>query len=172
MSDEEPFMSSDGSDSEGSLAEFILGSEDEEGEVVNLPDDDPENEAVALAQELSPEERALMEEKTSSGPRRSRRARKAPVRYVDDKYAELMLTKGGAADLEEVLAPSSDEEAAESDGDFEASDDELSTDDEEADEDEEDQSSSKRSRDEQEERADDDEPASKQRRTDATVAEE
>ena len=116
-------MSSDGSDSEGSLAEFILGSEDEEGGEVPAVDEEPENEAQTLAQELTPEERALMAQKQEEGaPRRSRRARKAPVRYVDDKYAELMLTKGGAADLDDVMAPSSDEEepAAESDDDFQA----------------------------------------------------
>lgn len=32
----------------------------------------------------------LEESKDNSGPRRSRRERKAPVRYVDDKYAKLM----------------------------------------------------------------------------------
>ena len=138
MSDEEPFMSSDGSDSEGSLAEFILGSEDEE--VLPAVDEEPENEAEALTQELTPEERALMEEKREEGaPRRSRRARKAPVRYVDDKYAELMLTKGGAADLDDVMAPSSDDEepAAESDDDFQADGSESDDESEEEEEEEE-----------------------------------
>lgn len=123
MADDEPFMSSDGNDSEGSLVEFIMESGDEE-ELEPAIDNEPEDEAQALAQELTAEERALMEEKQEEGaPRRSRRTRKAVVRYVDDKYAELMLTRGGAADLDDVMAPSSDEEPAEeSDDDFEASD--------------------------------------------------
>lgn len=117
-------MSSDGEDSEGSLCEFILGSEDDEELPEPAVNNEPEDEAQALAQELTAEERALMEEKREEGaPRRSRRTRKAVVRYVDDKYAELMLTRGGAADLDDVMAPSSDDEpAAESDEDFEASD--------------------------------------------------
>ena len=125
MADDEPFMSSDGSDTDGSLAEFIQDSDDggaDDG-VEPAIDDNPEDEAQTLAQELTPEERALMEQKTEEGqPRRSRRARKAPVRYVDDKYAELMLTRGGAADLDDVMAPSSDEELPDdgSDDDFEA----------------------------------------------------
>lgn len=116
-------MSSDGEDSDGSLCEFILGSEDEEELPEPAVDNEPEDEAQALAQELTAEERALMEQKREEGaPRRSRRTRKAVVRYVDDKYAELMLTRGGAADLDDVMAPSSDDEpAAESDEDFEAS---------------------------------------------------
>ena len=116
-------MSSDGEDSDGSLCEFILGSEDEEELPEPTVDNEPEDEAQALAQELTAEERALMEQKREEGaPRRSRRTRKAVVRYVDDKYAELMLTRGGAADLDDVMAPSSDDEpAAESDEDFEAS---------------------------------------------------
>lgn len=137
MSDE-PFMSSDGEDSDGSLCEFILGSEDEEELPEPAVDNEPEDEAQALAQELTAEERALMEQKREEGaPRRSRRTRKAVVRYVDDKYAELMLTRGGAADLDDVMAPSSDDEpAAESDEDFEAGDD-VSDDESEAEADEE-----------------------------------
>jgi len=135
MSDE-PFMSSDGEDSDGSLCEFIMGSEDEGEEPEPAVNNEPEDEACALAQELTAEERALMEEKQEEGaPRRSRRARKAVVRYVDDKYAELMLTRGGVADLDDVMAPSSDDEAAaESDDDFEIGDSEDESDGESEDE--------------------------------------
>ena len=67
------------------------------------------------------------------------------MRYVDDKYAELMLTKGGAADLN-VMAPSSDDEepAAESDDDFQA--DGSESDDESEEEEEEEEVGEKTSR--------------------------
>lgn len=81
--------SSDGSDSEGSLVDFILKSEDEE-EVPSGEETDNEDADAALVNEFPYDPALLQEPETTSGPRRSRRQRKAPVRYVDDKYAQLM----------------------------------------------------------------------------------
>ena len=97
MSDrEEDARSTDGSDSEGSLVDFITKTDDEEEEeeTVVLSDDD----VVDLVKEF-PFDARLLEEHDTTGPRRSRRTKKVPVRYVDPNYAKLMLDD--VSDLEE-----------------------------------------------------------------------
>ena len=87
--EEDDARSTDGSDSEGSLKDFILHSEDEEEE----EQEEKEVDASTLANELVEEfpfDKSLLEEQNTSGPRRSRRTRQAPTRYVDDRYAKLM----------------------------------------------------------------------------------
>ncbi len=81
--------SSDGSDSEGSLVDFIMKTEDEEdSEDENVESD--VNADAALVNEF-PYDPALLEEETNAtGPRRSRRQRKAPTRYVDARFNKLM----------------------------------------------------------------------------------
>ena len=88
--EEEDERSTDGSDSEGSLKDFILHSEDEEEEEEQ---EEKEMDASTLANELVkefPYDKSLLEEQNTSGPRRSRRTRQAPTRYVDDRYVKLM----------------------------------------------------------------------------------
>lgn len=79
--------SSDGSDSEGSLVDFIMKTEDEDSEDEDVESD---NDDAALVNEF-PYDPALLEEETNAtGPRRSRRQRKAPTRYVDAQFNKLM----------------------------------------------------------------------------------
>lgn len=123
MSDrEEDARSTDGSDSEGSLVEFIAKSDGEEEEAVVLSDDD----AIDLVKEF-PFDARLLEEDDATGPRRSRRTKKVPVRYVDPNYAKLMLDD--VSDLEDE-----EEEADDDDQSFRCESDEFdddSSDDEE-----------------------------------------
>ena len=134
--DEDDARSTDGSDSEGSLKEFILHSEEEEEE-----EEEIEVDASTLANELIeefPYDKSLLSEERKEGvPRRSRRARKVPTRYVDDRYAQLMYD-----DVEMDKLSDSDDEARpvnnESDDDDydeeEDSDDEFDEEDEEEEE--------------------------------------
>ena len=125
--------SSDGSDSEGSLVDFILKTDDEE-EVDSNAESDGENADLTLANEFPYDPSLLEESKDNSGPRRSRRQRKAPVRYVDDKYAQLMfddveLDKVGSGTDEDGPAVNSESE----DDDYEeGSEEESDEDDSEA----------------------------------------
>ena len=85
--------------------DFIVddGSEDDDDEVVVEYEEG--DEVDELLKGLSPEERALIEEqdrKPSGSTRRSTRKRKAPERYVDEKYLDLMLNKKGKVDLDEL----------------------------------------------------------------------
>lgn len=106
MSDrDDDARSTDGSDSEGSLVDFIIKSDDEgeEEEPVVLSDDD----VVDLVKEF-PFDARLLEEHDTTGPRRSRRTKKVPVRYVDPNYAKLMLDD--VSDLEEEEEEGQEEE--------------------------------------------------------------
>ena len=111
---EEEERSTDGSDSEGSLKDFIMGSEDEEEEE-EASEKEEEVDETTLANELVEEfpfDKSLLEESKTEGPRRSRRARKAVTRYVDDRYAQLMYD-----DVElDKLSDSEGENAAVNDG--------------------------------------------------------
>jgi len=106
--------SSDGSDSEGSLVDFILESEDEEDVPFGEGMDDEDANAM-LVNEFPYDPSLLQEARTTSGPRRSRRQRKAPVRYVDDKYVQLMyddveLDKLDESDADETTAVNAESE--------------------------------------------------------------
>ncbi len=94
LSEEE--RSTDGSDSEGSLKDF-LASEEDESSGDDLSDTEEENDDTALLKEF-PYDKALLEEASSTGPRRSRRVRKQTTHYVDERYVKLML-----ADVESDL---------------------------------------------------------------------
>lgn len=98
--------SSDGSDSEGSLVDFILKSDDD-GEISAGDESDGENADSTLVNEFPYDPSLLEESNDNSGPRRSRRQRKSPVRYVDDKYAKLMFDDVEMDKIEE----NSDEDA-------------------------------------------------------------
>ena len=126
MSDrDDDARSTDGSDSEGSLVEFIAKSDDEEEEEpVVLSDDD----AVDLVKEF-PFDARLLEERDTAGPRRSRRTKKVPVRYVDPNYAKLMLDDVSDLEEEEVEVEAEDDQSFHCDSD--ESDDDSSDDEEE-----------------------------------------
>ena len=109
--------------------DFIVADEsDEEGEEVVVEYEEGE-EVDELLKGLSPEERALLSTvgKDDVGPRRSSRKRKAPERYVDDKYLDLMLNKSGKVDLDELAELDKEDEDAiyieDSDGEFVVADD-------------------------------------------------
>ena len=97
MSDCDDVRSTDGSDSEGSLREWIARSDEEEdhsGDGLSSDDD----EVTTLVNEF-PFEKSLLEENTTDGPRRSRRNKRTPNRYVDNNYAQIMLAD--VSDFEE-----------------------------------------------------------------------
>ena len=122
MSDrDDDARSTDGSDSEGSLVDFIIKSDDEEEEEepVVLSDDD----VVDLVKEF-PFDKRLLEEHDTTGPRRSRRTKKDPTRYVDPNYAKLMLDD--VSDLEEE--EEEQEEQEEDDQSFRCDSDESESD--------------------------------------------
>lgn len=130
MSDELETRSTDGSDSEGSLCDFIAHDDNSEAEEESVVSgEEEENEGAALQKEF-PFDRNLLEERSSDGPRRSRRTRKPVTKYVDEHYAKLMFD-----DVETDNLESSEE-------DFEQEDDEVfaveenSSDDEESDDEE------------------------------------
>ena len=107
---------------------IVADASDEEDEEVVVEYE--ENEEVdELLKGLSPEERALLNatEKVDAGPRRSSRKRKAPERYVDDKYLDLMLNQSGKVDLDELAELEKEDEDAvyieDSDGEFVVADD-------------------------------------------------
>lgn len=91
---------SEDSDSAGSLADFIVSSEDTDDEGgdygdVHTDDDDVTTQSTALAAELleclpfeTSEAGTVV---NSSGLRRSTRSRKVPERYVDPSYLKLMM---------------------------------------------------------------------------------
>jgi hypothetical protein len=81
--------SSDGSDSEGSLVDFIVKNNDSEDEVESEVEDDTRDEVTQLVEDF-PFEKSLLEEDNTGGPRRSRRNRKNVVRYQDPNYGKLM----------------------------------------------------------------------------------
>ena len=145
MSDlDEEARSTDGSDSEGSLVEFITkdNSDDEEEEV----DEDNRDEATALVEDF-PYDRSLLEEDTSqNGLRRSRRQRKQTTRYVDpDNYNKLMF---GDVDNDALDSSSSEDDKVNEDEDFEIEEnddmDESTDDDDEEEEEEEEKPAKKR----------------------------
>ena len=130
--------STDGSDTEGSLADFIekdpSGSEEEEEEEES--DLDEEREAQELVAEF-PFDRALLEEQQPAAAeeaplRRSRRARAAPTRYVDEKYETLMMEDVSdiSSESEEECIAESDDAEFESVGDASESEEEESSDEE------------------------------------------
>ena len=85
--------SSDGSDSEGSLVDFITKSEDEEVESEDEATDVPlkKDEIAKQLLEEFPYDKSLLNETNTSGPRRSRRQRKNITRYRDPEYEKLMM---------------------------------------------------------------------------------
>ena len=124
----------DGYDTPGSIADFIVDDEDELTGSMELSEDDDveesgsddessEEEELDLGRETAellndfPFDRSLLQEdeNVSSGLRRSRRTRTAPVRYVDENYSSMMLED--ASDLSEG---SDDIYNEETDSDFEA----------------------------------------------------
>ena len=109
--------SSGGSDSEGSLVDFIMADEDEE-EPSSGEETNDDNADAALVNEFPYDPSLLKECADASGPRRSRRERKAPERYVDDKYAQLMFDDVEMSKLE----ASSDDDGAAIDGESEDDD--------------------------------------------------
>ena len=135
MSDiDEEARSTDGSDSEGSLVDFITkdNSDEEEEEEV---EEDNRDEATQLIEDF-PFDRSLLEEDNTSGLRRSRRQRKQITRYVDpDNYNKLMF---GDVD-ENALNSSSEDENVDEEDDFVVDDDDMedSTDDDDEEEEEE-----------------------------------
>ena len=138
MSDiDDETRSTDGSDSEGSLVDFIVKDGTDEEDFSEEEEEEEEgDEANALLKSLTEEERRLLEQsENTEGPRRSSRNRKAVTRYVDDNYGKLFYDD---VDVDK-LASSDDDINAERDSDdeFHVSGD-SSTDDEEEEEDEED----------------------------------
>ena len=124
MSDEDddyvPARSTDGSDSEGSLRDFIVDSDDDEDVATELHDDDDDaagagsktvspmpagpDDTAEEARELIrdfPYDPALLEMERPL-IRRSARASRPVVRYVDPEYRDLVL-RDGDVDLDEVF---------------------------------------------------------------------
>lgn len=81
--------SSDGSDSEGSLVDFIVKGNDSEEEEESEVEEDTRDEVTQLVEDF-PFDKSLLEEDNTGGPRRSRRNRKTVVRYQDPNYGKLM----------------------------------------------------------------------------------
>jgi hypothetical protein len=115
-SDEE--RSTDGSDSEGSLVDFIVKDDDDDEDTIEQM---PEVDEATMLQESFPYEKELLQEKPSTGPRRSKRKRKAVTRYQDPSYSKLMYDD---VDVQDVLKSSSENEQPSEDSAFEVSDDE------------------------------------------------
>lgn len=91
MSDIEiEYRSSDGSDSEGSLVDFIVkGNDDDDDDVEIEVQPDTRDEVTQLVEDF-PFDKELLKEDTSGGLRRSRRNRKQATRYQDANYSKLM----------------------------------------------------------------------------------
>lgn len=90
MSDNEiEYRSSDGSDSEGSLVDFVVKDVDSEDEEEIEVQEDTRDEVTQLVEDF-PFDKSLLEEDNTGGPRRSRRNRKTVVRYQDPNYGKLM----------------------------------------------------------------------------------
>jgi len=104
-SESEDDRSTDGSDSEGSLVDFVVN--DDECEVQPLPDHPNEKNEVELLQEEFPYDKRLLEQDTSTGPRRSKRQRRTVSRYQDPEYGKLMYDD---VDSDEVNRPLTDDE--------------------------------------------------------------
>lgn len=123
--------STDGSDTEGSLKDFIESDPDSDAEdpySVDAEEDEEPVDAKTEAAELAadfPFDKSLLEEDADAAegaPRRSRRARAPVKRYLDSAYAERMLE---GADPEDVLQSESEEEEedeADADADSESED--------------------------------------------------
>ena len=100
--------STDGSDSEGSLVDFVVKDDDDNSDAENLLPDHPEEKTeVQLLQEEFPYDKRLLEETPSTGPRRSKRQRRSISRYQDPDYGKLMYDD---ADSDEVNRPLTDDE--------------------------------------------------------------
>ena len=115
--------STDGSDTEGSLKDFIESDPDSDAEdpySVDAEEDEEPVDAKTEAAELAadfPFDKSLLEEDADAAegaPRRSRRARAPVKRYLDSAYAERMLE---GADPADVLQSDSEEEEDEADVD-------------------------------------------------------
>ena len=90
MSDIEiEYRSSDGSDSEGSLVDFIVKGDDDDDDIEIEVQPDTRDEVTQLVEDF-PFDKALLKEDTSGGPRRSKRNRKQVTRYQDANYGKLM----------------------------------------------------------------------------------
>ena len=134
---------SDEEDSAGSLCDFIVSSDPDDGELgpydVLTDDDTVTSASTALAAELMSslpfDASAGGTVIDSAGVRRSTRVRKAPVRYVDPHYAKMMLDD--VSDIEDDESDSESNDGANcdmsTDEDYvapvDAGDDEFSEDD-------------------------------------------
>ena len=88
MSDIEiEYRSSDGSDSEGSLVDFIVKGNDDDDDIE--VEEDTRDEVTQLVEDF-PFDKELLKEDTSGGLRRSKRNRKQATRYQDANYSKLM----------------------------------------------------------------------------------
>jgi len=99
--------STDGSDSEGSLCDFVT-KDDDDNDIVSSgeEEDEPERDESAVLREEFPYDKSLLEDTRVPGkPRRSRRTRKQATRYMDPDYAKLMYD-----DVEVDKLSSSDDE--------------------------------------------------------------
>lgn len=137
MSDlDDETRSTDGSDSEGSLVDFIVKDETDEEDFSGEEEEEEGDEANALLKSLTAAERALLEQsENTEGPRRSSRNRKAVKRYVDDNYGKLFYDD---VDVDKLESSDDDINAErDSDDEFQVSG-ASSTDDDEEEEDEED----------------------------------
>ena len=143
--------STDGSDTEGSLADFIEHTDDEEAnddddEAEEGRNDEPELTAEAEVRELVAEfpfDRALLEDEDPApsradgvdgavGVRRSRRTRAPVKRYVDSNYASLMLEDASdLSDSSEEDASAKAGSGSDADMDFVVGDDDESASEEE-----------------------------------------
>ena len=94
--DEYEARSTDGSDTEGSLCEFIVDDDEDLDEKNSHLDNRPEHKILL---EEFPYDKELLKESNSSGPRRSKRKRTTVTRYQDPDYAKLMFEDVGEDDL-------------------------------------------------------------------------
>ncbi len=102
-SESEDDRSTDGSDTEGSLVDFIVKDEEDNSDAESLlPDNLDEKTEVQLLREEFPYDKRLLEETTSTGPRRSKRQRRSVTRYQDPDFGKLMYDD---VDSDEVNRP-------------------------------------------------------------------
>ncbi len=111
--DDEDDRSSDGSDSAGSLVDFLVNDDDEDDEDVATEDEG--TEAKALVEDFPYDKRLLEEDESTTGPRRSKRQRRSVQRYQDPEYLKLMLEDVDDDDFEDEDLPQNEDD---SDGDF------------------------------------------------------
>jgi hypothetical protein len=134
--------SSGASDSEGSLKNFIVHEDDTRTFTppTTLAENRDDGPALTLAQCVAelvdefPYDRKLLKERVKGAVRKSRRLRKAPVRYVDANYAKLMFESAEEKAVVAEVAADKHVDASDTrddnDSDFLADDEDTSDDDE------------------------------------------